>query len=205
MVLGGGERGHIDGYVVVDSIMENISKYGESETAVQVGDATYKVVIRQEDEAESPREWENEGTMLCWHDRYRLGDEQLEPPEGVEDVPDDVVRLPLYLYDHGGLTMSTSPFSCDWDSGQVGWIYAKLEDPKDASARARARVTKNLIGEVEVYDMYLRGEVYGYRVYKHGDDEEWLLEEVGSCWGFYGDHDKSGLFDAVKQEISNEK
>jgi len=182
--------------------MNNISKYGESETVVQVGDTTYKVVIRQEDEAESPREWDNEGAMLCWHSRYNLGDKQIPRPEGVEDVPEDVVRFPLYLYDHGGLTMSTSQFGCGWDSGQVGWIYATLEDPEDE--QERARVTKNLIGEVEVYDMYLRGEVYGYRVYKHGDDEEWLLEEVGSCWGFYGDHDKSGLFDAVKQEISNE-
>lgn len=201
MVLGGGERDHINGYIVGDS-MNNISKYGESETVVQVGDSKYKVVIRQDTEAESPREWDNEGTMACWHSRYMLGDKQIERGEGVdEDVPEDVVRLPLYLYDHGGLTMSTSPFGCGWDSGQVGWIYATLEDPEDE--RERARVTKNLIGEVEVYDIYLTGQVYGYRVYKHGDDEEWLLEEVGSCWGYYGDHDKSGLFNSVKGEIIN--
>ena len=191
--------------------MNNIKKYGESQTVVQVGDTTYKVVIWQEDGAESPREWENEGTMLCWHDRYRLGDEQIEPPEGVEDVPDDVVRLPLYLYDHSGLTMSTSPFSCGWDSGQVGWIYAKLKDPKDE--QERARVTRTLKGEVEVYDMYLTGQVYGYRVYaekeseymyyKETEDAPPQWEEVGSCWGFYGDHEKSGLFDSVKGEIGD--
>ena len=179
--------------------MENISKYGESVTVVQVGGSNYKVVIRQDTDTEGPREWDNEGTMLCWHSRYNLGDKQIPRPEGVEDVPEDVVRLPLYLYDHGGLTMSTAPFSCGWDSGQVGWIYAKLEDPEDE--QERARVTKNLIGEVEVYDMYLTGQVYGYRVYKQTEDDP--DEKVGSCWGYYGDHDKSGLFDAVKQEISN--
>ena len=196
MVLGG-ERDHINGYIVGDS-MNNIRKYGESETVVQVGDATYKVVIRQDTEAESPREWDNEGTMACWHSRYNLGDKQIERGEGVdEDVPEDVVRLPLYLYDHGGLTMSTSQFGCGWDSGQVGWIYATLEDPEDE--QERARVTKCLIGEVEVYDMYLTGQVYGYTVYKQTEDDP--DEEVGSCWGFYGDHEKSGLFDAVKQEM----
>ena len=40
---------------------------------------------------------------------------------------DKYVILPLYLYDHSGITISTGPFSCPWDSGQVGWIYA----PKD--------------------------------------------------------------------------
>lgn len=40
---------------------------------------------------------------------------------------DKYVILPLYLYDHSGITISTEPFSCPWDSWQVGWIYA----PKD--------------------------------------------------------------------------
>ena len=37
------------------------------------------------------------------------------------------VVLPLYLYDHSGITMScdlTYPYNDRWDSGQVGWIYA---------------------------------------------------------------------------------
>ena len=30
------------------------------------------------------------------------------------------LMLPLYLYDHSGITMNTTGFSCPWDSGQVG-------------------------------------------------------------------------------------
>lgn len=37
------------------------------------------------------------------------------------------IILPLYLYDHGGITISTRPFSCPWDSGQVGYIYASKD------------------------------------------------------------------------------
>ena len=36
---------------------------------------------------------------------------------------DGFVFLPLYLFDHSGITMNTSGFSCPWDSGQVGWIF----------------------------------------------------------------------------------
>ena len=32
---------------------------------------------------------------------------------------DGMVILPLYLYDHSGITMNTCGFSCPWDSGQV--------------------------------------------------------------------------------------
>ena len=42
------------------------------------------------------------------------------------------VILSLYLYDHSGITMNTTGFSCPWDSGQVGWIYADADCIKKA-------------------------------------------------------------------------
>jgi hypothetical protein len=35
--------------------------------------------------------------------------------------------LPLYLYDHGNITMSTGSFHDTWDSGRVGFIYMTKE------------------------------------------------------------------------------
>lgn len=43
-------------------------------------------------------------------------------------ISEKYIVLPLYLYDHSGITMNTTGFSCPWDSGQVGWIYASKED-----------------------------------------------------------------------------
>lgn len=45
----------------------------------------------------------------------------------------DIILLPLYLYDHSGLSMSTGSFvgravHAEWDSGQVGYIYADHDD-----------------------------------------------------------------------------
>ena len=31
--------------------------------------------------------------------------------------------LPVYMYEHSGIALSTGSFSDNWDSGQVGWIY----------------------------------------------------------------------------------
>jgi hypothetical protein len=44
----------------------------------------YSYIVEQYfDEVDSPRDWDNLGTMACWHRRYNLGDEQprLEPAE----------------------------------------------------------------------------------------------------------------------------
>lgn len=102
----------------------------------------------------------------------------------VSIAEDLVVILPLYLYDHSGITMNTTGFSCRWDSGQVGWIYAtkyeirkeygKLtEDTIDAARRL-------LVAEVSEYDSYISGQCYGFRLYEDG-------KEIDSCWGFLGD------------------
>lgn len=102
------------------------------------------------------------------------------------------VILPLYLYDHSGITMKTSPFSCPWDSGQVGWIYLTREKAleeygyKRFTKGCRAKVEKYLKGEVAEYDSYISGEVYGYRLVEIDDDGE-ETNELDSCWGFYGD------------------
>ena len=225
-----------------------------------------------------PRDWDNVGTMVCWHHRYILGDEQpSEDPDAwlnnladeyLGDIPErveqaanyfygtssrfgdvaylkrareealyganrsdidhartkawirremsegddlaridtdlareiarlealigkwNVVMLPLYLYDHSGITMSTGSFGCPWDSGQVGFIYMTREKAeenwpslKDDPDALRLKAEERLEAEVEVYDQYLTGEVYGYVI---EDDDG---EEVESCWGFYGEED----------------
>jgi hypothetical protein len=92
--------------------------------------------------------------------------------------------LPLYLYDHSGITMNTSGFSCPWDSGQVGWIYADADMVKkeyDAITPETLERAKNLLeSEVKEYDYYLTGQCYGFKLYE-GD------AEIDSCWGFLGE------------------
>jgi hypothetical protein len=72
-----------------------------------------------------------------FHKNYILGDkhnlktEDFESfDEMAESVLDNGIYLPLYLYDHSGITMSYKPFGCRWDSGQVGFIYMTAQDIK---------------------------------------------------------------------------
>lgn len=96
----------------------------------------------------------------------------------------EIVLMPLYLYDHSGITMSTSPFSCPWDSGQVGWIYADRRAIEAAFSEVNAETLQKakelLESEVKLYDHYLTGDVYGYQLFERDT-------KIDSCWGFIGD------------------
>ncbi len=82
--------------------------------------------------ADSPRNWDNLGKMICFHRGYDLGDKhnynaddynswgEIEKAIIKEENP--AVILPLYMYDHSGISISTSPFGCRWDSGQIGFV-----------------------------------------------------------------------------------
>lgn len=126
------------------------------------------------------------------------------------DCKEDWVCLPLYLYDHGGITMNTGGFSCRWDSGQVGYIYCPtskiLSEYGNADSDTLERVTKCLDSEVETYDQYITGDVYGFKLMKREicDKNHEHFEEIDSCWGFYGnDYKTNGIFDHINKELLN--
>lgn len=156
----------------------------------------HTIKIIADDSPESPREWDNMGHMVCVHRRYNLGDEQLSDAYSGWDEIDTMLRrdrnaavvLPLYLFDHSGITISTSSFSCPWDSGRVGAIYVTREKlqkeygVKRLTKKIIAKAQEVLEAEVEAYDQYLRGDVYGYQIYEKNNDED----DVEASWNFYG-------------------
>jgi len=164
----------------------------------------------QEEYAESPREWDNLGKMVCFHSGYDLGDKHNHNHKDFYALQErkDVVILPLYLYDHSGITMATTPFNCRWDSGQVGFIYATHEMIREhiqvgrVTEKIREQVKGYLEGEVETYDQYIRGDVYYFNIEKvetcnlgceHTEQED-------SCGGFYGDDIKeNGVLDHISE------
>jgi hypothetical protein len=100
-------------------------------------DGTSRGYIVYDVEPANPRlERDNTGHMVCWHNRSVLGDKhKFYDPEDFdltsrEWTGDDriAVILNVYAYEHSGITVSTSPFTCPWDSGQVGYIYLTRGD-----------------------------------------------------------------------------
>lgn len=184
-----------------------------------------KLFIIRQAHPHNPREMADMlGTMAYAHSRYVLGDERIF--NGIEWLEEklnvqpkyeytnerlaeleelffsEYIALPLYIYDHGGVTMSTTPFGCRWDSSKVGYIYISKEKAreeygwKNLSKKRRERLQEYLRNEVKEFDCYLTGEVFRFKV----EDEDG--EEVDSCGGFYGtDWENNGIKDHIDKEL----
>lgn len=190
--------------------------------------------IEQDEFDNNPREWDNLGTMVCWHRNYKLGDEQPKMSGGAwmhmklveldmerrdkdgyyteawEDFVYDLERdepaarakagkmlhdkwivLPLYLYDHSGLSMSTSrggwPFTCPWDTSTVGFIYVTKDKVREEfgwkriTRKRHERIVEYLRNEVSTYNQHLTGDVWYYII---EDDDGEYLESIGGLFGY---------------------
>jgi hypothetical protein len=156
--------------------------------------------IFPDEDAPNPREeFDSLGTMVCFHRRYNLGDrhEFHAPDEFAAFLKEEkLICLPLYLFDHSGITMSTESErfrACDpqgWDWGMLGYIYVTKENVRKeynvhrVTRKILEKVKKLLEGEVEEYDHYLTGNVYGYEITK---GERQAGKVIDGCWGFFGD------------------
>lgn len=150
--------------------------------------------------------------MVCFHNKYSLGDKHnydkndynswSELADEIESRENPICMLPVYMYDHSGIRISTEPFGCKWDSGQIGFIYAttrtidgmglspkKNEDWNDF----QDRLTDMLKSDIKTYDLYVSGQVYCLNIYNEDDD----LEE--SMSGFFGSNwSDNGVMDYIK-------
>jgi len=172
----------------------------------------YTINIIPDELAPNPRtEFDHLGTIVCGHSRYELGDIQIndssfDREKFEKDVKNGkIIALDVYLYDHSGITINTTGFSCPWDSGQIGYIFVDKKKVREEYlwkriTKAREELIREYLrNEVKEYDNFLTGSIYGYRVIK-GD------EDIDSCWGFSGtDNEKSGLLSEAKSAIDYHK
>jgi hypothetical protein len=159
----------------------------------------YSYQVTNDDDSMNPRtDWDNVTTMVCFHNRYDIGDKHDyksnnfngwdELKEQIESDHNVLAILPLYMYDHSGITISTSPFGCQWDSGQIGWVFITLEKLKLMFGEDKSFKLNELIdSDVKTYDQYLTGDVYRYEVYENetcnlGCEHKNVIE---SCGGYY--------------------
>lgn len=156
-----------------------------------------RLVIEQDQFSDDPRSWDNLGTMLCCNQYYQLGDcntnietkEQLaeicrkygKSDEEIDEMTfgeeirfildqDNICGLPLWLYDHSGISISTGRV-CSWDSSFVGLIFVEKDFfvahtciTNEENWKKEAK--KTLESEIEVYNDFFQGNVYVWTLYE---------------------------------------
>jgi len=154
-----------EGFVFQNEPIENSLKIIKTKDGYE---ARYMI---QDENGYSPRDDDNLGTMVCFHRKYSLGDKtdlNSDNFDGWQALKDylkkelkAVVILPLYLYDHGRISIAIAPHGqhYSWDGGQVGFVYVTKEQLKKEGV-TKKRAEKILMAEVEDYNSYLIGDCY---------------------------------------------
>lgn len=143
---------------------------------------------------------DEDGCEVEWNGEFWEWQDENEEWHQAKGSVSGIVSLPLYLYDHSGISMSCSEFSDKWDSGQVGFIYVTDEKVSEEWGGDRDAAIRYLKGEVEEYDAYLTGQVFLYEILDLDG------ECVDSCSGFYGeDHCVEAGRAAVKAIVDDPK
>ena len=172
--------------------------------------------IWRDQEPPDPRENDNLGTICCAHKRYLLGDEQIASDQysslgefAIRKFGADGIFMPVYLMDHSGLSISTTDFGCQWDSGVVGVIGVSKEKILKEYGEDRPsdeQIKEYLKGEIKEYDKYIQGEGYGFTLREKNPDcshcnREGEWDEVHSGGGFLGDDFlNNGILDELSKE-----
>lgn len=175
----------------------------------------YQINIYRDTDECSPRD-NCDYTSHFWNNTYsHTFDRRRETQFG--DILDDNGRLSkdfikdhifvkVYLYSHSGESVSTSSFGDPWDSGLFGILAESKESVREESGakrispKLRKMIVERLTAEVNEFNQWLTGDVYGYTITPLDDDEDVL----DSCWGFYGDYnnrEESELMDNAMSEI----
>lgn len=127
--------------------------------------------------------------------------EELVKVERDRAIDENTIIIPLYLYDHSGISISAGrdyPYNDAWDSMQVGYYYATramIEEEYGKFDKAIKEKARNLmLAEIATYNDYLTNNVYGYVV------TDGITGETDSCWGYFGDYAaKGGVLDAARE------
>lgn len=153
------------------------------------------------------------GIFVFFHKRYSIGDVNLREyfspskyfkQEGIEFK--DTFFLPVYMYDHGGITISTSPFSCRWDSGKVGFIYTTKERIRNLCGihyeYTEESIKEDLNAEIKLYNEFIMGNVYCLKrkvEKKCNECNHWHSVDDEDYYGpFISSDENNGMIDSIK-------
>lgn len=152
----------------------------------------YTIKIEHDQDAESPRDWDNVSKMVFSHSRFDFPNDagiSFDDFHGWDEIALDLINnhgakyiMHVYMYEHGQIAFKTAPFSDPWDSGKLGLIYITAEGIAELGDQTDEGIEAALNGELETYAQYVNGDVYGYIITDQYEEEP----EDSSCWGYYG-------------------
>lgn len=164
----------------------------------------YGVEIIQENDSESPREYDNVGYFLVKPGNKYIKDEAREIFPELEDfefstIQEDSEKLaklgfsffPVSIFDHSGVSILPGEYS-GWDCGVIGFYVSKNKEEFLNCAE----------NEIKVLNAYWQGDTFGVRIIdKEGENKGEIVDE---CWGYiFTDETEEEIYKSLELESYN--
>lgn len=164
---------YTDDQSVVAAMANTLSEFGKV-SVVSIPPARVYVARRFEDNIFSKdNEYLLSRFLVGKSNRYFNGHGLIDDELVSDEQQNDVLCVrPLFMFAHSGIALSHEPFSCVWDSGQVG-VHAVFKSDLlkagfNESDLTPAFANTILDSELISADAYVRGYLYGVTI----EDEE---------------------------------
>lgn len=158
---------------------------------------------------DSPNDWGNDDLFLVhYHRDFEVRrDEIVSKDEMVAwyngEKIETTKKFHIFLvkaYIHSGVSLALAesgagesyPFTDRWDTSRCGCVLVSKKE-----ARTKNKAYKLAEGLIKSWNDCLSGNVYGFTI----EDKEG--EHLGSCGGFYGDIEESGVIEEAKSEADS--
>lgn len=145
--------------------------------------------IHHDYDTEQPWSEDDGIKIVILHRRYsdpaegECGKDAEEVRQWCKDNAREWFIMNLFMYEHSAVALRAgyaNPFSCPWDSGQVGIIALKKSEWGKGKGERNAKRAKYAKDAAEYYGRWMNGETYGYILFNEDG------EELDSCWGYIG-------------------
>jgi hypothetical protein len=146
------------------------------------------------DDEQNPLNYNDCSKIICCAPVDMFGHEKMEEYEkdvvSLEKylIDNDIIHIPVYYHGKDDVILSTEEYVNRLRGLKVGFAYVKTSHFVGHFFGFNS-VTDFLKHQVEVYDYYLRGEVYYYKIINKETGE--VVDSFGHFFG--PDHEKSGL------------
>lgn len=121
----------------------------------------------------NPRENDELVNMVIWHKSIPSDEHNFENPtefmEWYNSQEDQKLMIkPLFAHVHGNISLSTTMFSCPWDSGQIGYAYITQHAADSVIGFGNydsESLSKSIENSLKAYQYFLNGECYSVEIF----------------------------------------
>jgi len=149
-------------------------------------------------------------TLAGYSRNYNLNETDISKPDSLKELKEIIEEkynvleiLPLYMYEHSGVALSTSDFNDKWDSGCIGYVFMTHEQASETGITTKEKANEDIKNGIELWNRYNSEYMYSIEFFKIKKCECCgHTEEIDRDWlnGFWIEDLETNIIEYIGQD-----